>query len=38
MRFVNLGDRFAESATPGQLLEKYGLNYQNVVRAARELL
>jgi len=36
-RFVNLGDRFAESATPGQLLEKYGLTYPHLVRAAREL-
>lgn len=38
MRFVNLGDRFAESGSPGGLLEKYGLTYQNVVRAAKELL
>jgi transketolase len=37
MRFVNLGDQFAESGSPGQLLEKYGLTYQNVVRVAREL-
>lgn len=37
MRFVNLGDQFAESGTPGQLLEKYGLTYENVVRVAREL-
>jgi transketolase len=37
MRFVNLGDRFAESGTPGQLLEKYGLTYPNVVRVAKEL-
>jgi transketolase len=38
MRFVNLGDAFAESGTPWQLLEKYGLTYQNVLRTARELL
>ncbi len=38
MRFVNLGDCFAESGSPAALLEKYGLTYQNVVRAARELL
>lgn len=37
MRFVNLGDQFAESGSPGQLLEKYGLTYQNVARVAREL-
>lgn len=38
MRFVNLGDRFAESGAPGALLEKYGLTYPNIVRAAKELL
>jgi transketolase len=38
MRFVNLGDQFAESGAPGALLEKYGLTYPNVVRAAKELL
>jgi transketolase len=38
MRFVNLGDRFAESGAPDALLEKYGLTYRNVVRAAKELL
>ena len=38
MRFVNLGDQFAESGSPAELLEKYGLTSQNVVRAAKELL
>lgn len=38
IRFVNLGDQFAESATPGELLDKYGLSYREVVDAARELL
>jgi transketolase len=38
MRFVNLGDQFAESGSPGELLHKYGLTYENIVRAARELL
>jgi transketolase len=38
MRFVNLGDRFAESGTPAQLLEKYGLTAPHVLRAARDLL
>jgi transketolase len=38
MRFVNLGDQFAESGTPAELLEKYGLTAENVARAARELL
>lgn len=38
IRFVNLGDQFAESGSPAALLEKYGMNYQTVVKAARELL
>lgn len=38
IRFVNLGDQFAESGSPEALLEKYGMNYQTVVKAARELL
>lgn len=38
MAFVNLGDRFAESGSPGALLEKYGLTYPAVVAAARRLL
>jgi len=38
IRFVNLGDQFAESGSPAALLEKYGMNYQTVIKAARELL
>jgi transketolase len=38
IRFVNLGDQFAESGSPAALLEKYGMNYQTVLKAARELL
>ncbi|MBM3458151.1 MAG: transketolase family protein [Armatimonadetes bacterium] len=38
MRFVNLGDRFAESGSPESLMETYGLTFPAVVRAARELL
>jgi transketolase len=38
IRFVNLGDQFAESGSPAALLEKYGMNYQTVVKAAKELL
>jgi transketolase len=38
MRFVNLGDSFAESGKPGDLLRKYGLTYEAIVSAARELL
>lgn len=38
MRFVNLGDTYAESGTPESLLEKYGLTARNIVQAARELV
>jgi transketolase len=38
MAFVNLGDQFAESGTPGDLLRKYGMTSASVVRAARSLL
>lgn len=38
MRFVNIGDRLAESGAPGALLEEYGLTYPHIVRAAKELL
>src|SRR5262249_53236685 len=37
MRFVNLGDTFAESGTPEGLLKKYGLTADSIVKAAREL-
>ncbi|MGP0065330.1 MAG: transketolase family protein [Isosphaeraceae bacterium] len=35
IRYVNLGDRFAESGAPDALLEKYGLTAAKVVEAAR---
>jgi transketolase len=38
MRFVNLGDSFAESGAPGPLLEKYGLTGRHIAAAARELI
>jgi transketolase len=37
MRFVNLGDRFAESGTPEGLIEKYGLTADHIVREVRVL-
>jgi transketolase len=37
-RFINLDDTFAESGKPDDLLEKYGLTYPNIERAALELL
>jgi transketolase len=38
MRFVGIQDTFAESGTPEQLLEKYGLTAAAIVRAALELV
>jgi transketolase len=35
IRFVNLGDRFAESGAPEELLEKYGLTAGKIAEAAR---
>jgi transketolase C-terminal domain/subunit len=37
MRFVNLGDRFAESGTGDELMAKYGLTAREVSAAAEEL-
>jgi len=37
MRFVNLGDTFAESGTGDELMEKYGLTASAIVRAAEEM-
>jgi len=34
--FVDLGDQYAESGTPEQLMQKYGLTADAVVRAARD--
>jgi transketolase len=38
MRFVNVGDTFAESGKPEELLEKYGLTAANIVKAAQEVM
>jgi transketolase len=38
IRFVNLGDQFAESGAPDALLEKYGLTAANIVAAAHDVL
>jgi transketolase len=35
IRYVNLGDQFAESGAPDALLEKYGLTAAKVADAAR---
>jgi transketolase len=38
MRFVNIGDTFAESGPPDDLLKKYGLTSADIERAALELV
>jgi transketolase len=38
MRFVNIGDTFAESGSPEGLLAKYGLTAAAIVQKARELV
>jgi transketolase len=35
IRYVNLGDTFAESGAPDELLEKYGLTAGKIVEAAK---
>jgi transketolase len=38
IRYVNLGDHYAESGPPDALLEKYGLTAAKVAEAARDVL
>jgi transketolase len=38
VEYVNLGDRYAESGKPDDLLEKYGMTAENIVRAAERVL
>ena len=38
MEFVDLGDRYAESGTPEELMERYGLTAEGVVRAVERVL
>lgn len=38
MRIVAVNDKFGESGTPDQLLQKYGLTEQNIVNAVLDLL
>ncbi|MBL7942107.1 MAG: transketolase family protein, partial [Flavobacteriales bacterium] len=38
MTFVGVNDSFGESGTPDQLMKKYGLEADDVVRAARALI
>ncbi len=36
--FVDLGDRYTESGTPAELLQKYGLTADDIVRAAQDAI
>lgn len=38
IEFVNMGDRYAESGTPDELMAKYGLTTKDVLAAARRVL
>lgn len=38
LEYVGVNDSFGESATPTELLEKYGLNAKNIVEAAKRAL
>lgn len=38
LEYVNLGDSYAESGKPDDLLEKYGMTAENIVRAAERVL
>ncbi len=38
LEYVGVNDSFGESGTPTQLLEKYGLNAENIVKAAKKAL
>ncbi|HEX6894501.1 MAG TPA: transketolase C-terminal domain-containing protein, partial [Bryobacteraceae bacterium] len=38
MEFVGIQDTYAESGTPEQLMEKYGLVFRNVAAAAKRVL
>jgi len=38
LEYVNLGDRYAESGKPDDLLEKYGMTAENIVSAAERVL
>jgi transketolase len=37
LRFVAVNDSFGESGTPAQLMKKYGLSSEHVVKAVKEL-
>ena len=38
IEMIGVNDTFGESGTPEQLLEKYGLNAENIVKAAEKVI
>src|SRR5690606_29533785 len=38
MEFVGVDDSFGESGTPTELMEKYGLNADNIVKAVKKVM
>jgi transketolase len=38
LEYIGVLDSFGESGTPTQLLEKYGLNAENIVKAAKKAI
>ena len=38
IEFVNIGDRYAESGTPDELMEKYGLTTKDVTAAVKRVM
>ena len=38
LEYVGVNDSFGESGTPTQLLEKYGLNAENIVKAVKKAI
>jgi transketolase len=38
IEFVNIGERYAESGKPTELLEKYGVSSRNIVEASKRLI
>ncbi len=38
LELIGVNDRFGESGTPAQLMEKYGLNAASIVKAAKKVL
>ena len=38
MEFVGVNDKFGESGTPSELMEKYGLNSKNIIEKCKKVI